>query len=162
MAGYIDIHESFADRPDVLAAGPLAGLLWVSGVAWCNRHSPALFIPGDRLGEVSPIARPRCHARRLVEVGLWQDEVQASADGFRVVDNGLFRLRGDQCERRRMTKALRKQILERDGHRCRLCDAESPLHIDHVLPISRGGRSLPSNLQVLCEHCNLTKGAKTT
>jgi hypothetical protein len=33
-------------------------------------------------------------------------------------------------------------------------------HIDHVLPRSRGGQNEISNLRILCERCNLSKGAK--
>lgn len=33
-------------------------------------------------------------------------------------------------------------------------------HIDHIIPIARGGMSIVENLQLLCEHCNQKKGAK--
>jgi 5-methylcytosine-specific restriction endonuclease McrA len=34
-------------------------------------------------------------------------------------------------------------------------------HVDHMLPISRGGSNGPENLQLLCQPCNNSKGAKT-
>lgn len=34
-------------------------------------------------------------------------------------------------------------------------------HVDHKTPISRGGSNWPRNLQLLCVHCNTSKGAKT-
>ena len=34
-------------------------------------------------------------------------------------------------------------------------------HVDHMLPISRGGSNGPKNLQLLCQPCNNSKGAKT-
>jgi len=33
-------------------------------------------------------------------------------------------------------------------------------HIDHVIPLARGGGNGPDNLQLLCPFCNLSKGAK--
>ena len=33
-------------------------------------------------------------------------------------------------------------------------------HVDHVMPIALGGSNWPSNLQLLCPRCNLTKNAK--
>lgn len=33
-------------------------------------------------------------------------------------------------------------------------------HVDHVVPISRGGSNWPSNLQLLCATCNCSKGTK--
>ena len=32
------------------------------------------------------------------------------------------------------------------------------LHVDHILPVSRGGKTVMSNLQTLCEDCNCGKG----
>ncbi len=33
-------------------------------------------------------------------------------------------------------------------------------HIDHILPLAKGGGSGPENIQLLCPRCNLTKHAK--
>jgi 5-methylcytosine-specific restriction endonuclease McrA len=33
-------------------------------------------------------------------------------------------------------------------------------HVDHIKPISLGGENWPSNLQILCPFCNMSKGAK--
>lgn len=34
-------------------------------------------------------------------------------------------------------------------------------HVDHKVPIIRGGSNWPSNLQLLCQPCNNSKGART-
>lgn len=45
--------------------------------------------------------------------------------------------------------------------RCNICLAELvKIHIDHIIPIARGGHTNPSNLQLLCPTCNLSKGIK--
>jgi 5-methylcytosine-specific restriction endonuclease McrA len=33
-------------------------------------------------------------------------------------------------------------------------------HVDHIIPLARGGTNWPSNLQCLCPFCNLSKSAK--
>ena len=56
---------------------------------------------------------------------------------------------------------IRYDILKRAGGRCELCGCsakERPLHVDHILPRSKGGKNDMTNLQALCERCNLAKG----
>jgi HNH endonuclease len=66
--------------------------------------------------------------------------------------------------RRRVTGAVgattRYEVLRRDRYTCRFCGVSAPdatLNIDHIVPRALGGRSVASNLQVLCEECNLGK-----
>jgi 5-methylcytosine-specific restriction endonuclease McrA len=37
---------------------------------------------------------------------------------------------------------------------------EVGLQIDHIIPVAKGGKSVSSNLRVLCNKCNASKGAK--
>ncbi len=60
-------------------------------------------------------------------------------------------------DRGRPWRRLRAQILTRDRYRCRAC-GEPAEHVDHVVPIARGGIDDPSNLEALCAACNLAKG----
>ena len=67
-------------------------------------------------------------------------------------------------ERAKLTNGLRFKILKRDNYRCQLCGATQldgiKLHIDHIFPVSKGGKTEESNLQVLCDSCNMGKSAK--
>jgi hypothetical protein len=66
----------------------------------------------------------------------------------------------------------RLEILERDKWTCQMCgirvhdrhtgnwNTPDKAHIDHIKPISKGGNSDPSNLQVLCRTCNQSKADK--
>jgi hypothetical protein len=51
---------------------------------------------------------------------------------------------------------IRRQVIERAGFRCEICNRQSAyFHIDHILPRSKGGTSELSNLRCLCPQCHL-------
>jgi len=58
---------------------------------------------------------------------------------------------------------LRFKVLQRDRFCCRHCGASPAkhqkveLHVDHILPWSKGGETVLENLQTLCSACNLGK-----
>lgn len=58
---------------------------------------------------------------------------------------------------------LRYHVLKRDRFACQSCGASPAitpgvtLHIDHVIPWSKGGETVLENLKTLCENCNLGK-----
>jgi 5-methylcytosine-specific restriction endonuclease McrA len=59
-------------------------------------------------------------------------------------------------------RRLRNIIIERDGQRCVYCGVDlelNEIHIDHVIPESKGGPTNIQNLQVTCRKCNTEKGA---
>jgi hypothetical protein len=61
---------------------------------------------------------------------------------------------------RAISKRTRVLLLQRDGYRCRFCGttaAEARLHVDHVMPRTRGGTDTLDNLATLCEDCNTGK-----
>ena len=66
-----------------------------------------------------------------------------------------------RVERGKVSNRLRFAIYARDGYRCKKCGARDRgdnLEIDHIIPISKGGKSNPDNLQTLCWKCNKAKG----
>lgn len=62
----------------------------------------------------------------------------------------------------KVTRAMRYDVLRRDNFHCVRCGRGKEdgvkLHVDHIVPVSRGGKSVMSNLQTLCEDCNCGKG----
>jgi 5-methylcytosine-specific restriction endonuclease McrA len=53
------------------------------------------------------------------------------------------------------------KILESQEFRCVYCKAnlrKVKRHIDHIVPLSRGGSCDRGNIQYLCAPCNLSKG----
>lgn len=66
--------------------------------------------------------------------------------------------------KREISDRLRFKILMRDGFTCKKC-GKSPmkeigveLHVDHINPWSKGGETVPENLETKCLQCNLGKG----
>ncbi len=55
-------------------------------------------------------------------------------------------------------------IFLRDDHTCQYCGTKQPpnqLTLDHILPQSRGGKSVWENLVTSCKRCNCKKGDRT-
>lgn len=63
-----------------------------------------------------------------------------------------------KVERARVSNKVRFAIYARDNYRCVKCGDTEDLEIDHIYPISKGGKSDLNNLQTLCHHCNYRKG----
>lgn len=58
-------------------------------------------------------------------------------------------------------------IYEELGGRCEYCgisiffEIPRDVHIDHIIPLSRGGTNWPDNLTLACRECNCSKSDKT-
>lgn len=68
--------------------------------------------------------------------------------------------------RREVPLGLRFNILQRDRYKCTIC-GRSPatsmtieLHVDHIVPFSKGGKTKEDNLRTLCNECNIGKSDK--
>jgi 5-methylcytosine-specific restriction endonuclease McrA len=54
----------------------------------------------------------------------------------------------------------KKNIMIRDRFKCQYCGATKELTIDHVIPVSRGGKTSFENCVAACKECNGKKGNK--
>jgi len=64
-----------------------------------------------------------------------------------------------------LPSALRQRLVEADDHRCAYCctsqaNSGSPMVVDHLLPLSKGGVTTFENLCFACYRCNLFKGSQ--
>ncbi len=66
----------------------------------------------------------------------------------------------DRFANRRVPDSMRAAVLMRDGGRCRKCRRAIKLEMDHIVPVSKGGKTEESNLQTLCQPCNRAKSRK--
>ena len=58
------------------------------------------------------------------------------------------------------SKNLREIVLKKYNSTCQECGSKDNLHIDHIIPYSKGGWTKEDNLTVLCSKCNYKKKDK--
>ena len=65
---------------------------------------------------------------------------------------------------------LQKGVFMRDKGRCQICGTDltkiltldNQENYDHIIPLESGGTNDPNNFQLTCEHCNKSKGHRST
>lgn len=66
-----------------------------------------------------------------------------------------------RAERIAISVRKRFEIFKRDNYSCQLCGARAEhgaaLHVDHRIPVAKGGANDDANLWTLCDRCNLGK-----
>ena len=60
---------------------------------------------------------------------------------------------------------LRKLVIRRAKNRCEYCQLsqkgqEATFHVDHIIPLASGGKTIAENLALACVSCSLRKGAR--
>lgn len=63
-----------------------------------------------------------------------------------------------------ISKRQRFEVFKRDTFRCQYCGRQPPavvLHVDHIIPSSKGGTDEYDNLVTACKDCNLGKSNRT-
>lgn len=93
------------------------------------------------------------------------EEVKAlMEESARIVRERNARQQQIKRERAKVTPGVRYDVFLRDHFRCVICgSAQSDgvkLHVDHIIPVSKGGTSDMSNLRTLCDRCNMGKRDK--
>jgi hypothetical protein len=87
--------------------------------------------------------------------------------GYYGVENYLKQFRYDNDKysstrklRKIITSKLRMEVHKKLGFKCLKCGSEEDIHLDHIIPDSKGGETSLDNLQPLCRKCNISKGIK--
>ena len=97
--------------------------------------------------------------RKLEHCKKWRDNNPEKVRQYKL--DALTRRRGGAG---RFTLSDVAQILSSQGNTCvgPKCgvDLKGGYHVDHIMPLILGGSNHPSNLQCLCQKCNLSKGGK--
>lgn len=90
------------------------------------------------------------------------DTIQAET-AYAVQDAPAIAVKPVHNTKREINLRLRFNVMRRDNFKCCICGATPAtnptieLHIDHIVPWSKGGETMLDNLQTLCSNCNLGK-----
>lgn len=63
-------------------------------------------------------------------------------------------------KRKQISTRKRFEVFKRDGFICQYCGSAPPsviLHVDHIIPVSKGGENDTDNFITSCSRCNLGK-----
>lgn len=89
-------------------------------------------------------------------------EIVRAIDSWDYTEGKPSKLRTKEMDQRRQfTPEERKAVLSKCHNRCACCGRQltvKTLTVDHMIPLSRGGKNEISNLAPLCESCNRMKG----
>jgi hypothetical protein len=58
---------------------------------------------------------------------------------------------------KKMRQIVRERILNKCNNKCVKCGSDEKLEVDHIIPLSIGGREDEDNMQILCKKCNRKK-----
>lgn len=85
--------------------------------------------------------------------------VAAAIEGTLRVAKRLALVPG-QRDTRSISQEVKAEVWQRDAGTCVECSESHYLEFDHIIPLSRGGATSATNLQILCRGCNRAKGAR--
>lgn len=101
---------------------------------------------------------------KISHPGIYEDEQNVKYGTRQLEDLPLYEIGKVAPDQE---KELRDRTFERarnkDGlYRCACCGATDSsrvfFQVDHIVPMNKGGKSIPENLQILCRKCNGVKG----
>ena len=109
--------------------------------------------------------RPAYHAYYGEEFGLCGVCAERVANLFNFAHSGRWLTypneMGARSLRIAMPAQIRWDILRAAKFTCQACgETARPMHIDHIIPLAKGGSNEIENLQCLCDRCNMAKGAR--
>ena len=101
---WVKIDDNFASHPKIVAAGPMAGWLYICGLTYSARYLTDGFIPAKQVRLLADIESPATVAAKLVECGLWEPV----DGGYMIHDYLKYNPSGVQVKRDREAAAARQ------------------------------------------------------
>lgn len=130
-----------------------------------SNGQPLQFMDGVRA--IKLLLRGRAEVANGLTGGpsFWDETINSTSHTFKLpAVLRLFTYVNKQRGLKHPPKFQKKVLFNRDGWSCQYCGISlgySSLSIDHVLPVSRGGKTSWKNCVAACTTCNYKKGNKT-
>ena len=159
-------HEPF------LRSGPAATGYWLATLAYLQHE-----MSEDGVLETSVLGMPlgvgRTRALKLCQILVTAGLFTAHARGYELLRYAEKNDTKEDFVRRRATQRqryipyqLRADVIKRDGRVCWLCGQpialDDSLDFDHIVPVSRGGKTQLDNLRPSHGRCNRRRGNRTS
>lgn len=124
--------------------------------AWISEMVDILFIDrmcGATCEQAANLAWGECHPDSPKNKGRSRDDPRRRLERERQARRrARMNIKGGEWLR------LRWLVFQRDGECCTYCGAtDTRFHVDHIVPVSRGGTNHIDNLCVACYECNSSK-----
>lgn len=178
---WFKVDDKLHAHPKWWALSPNAKALWTTAGSWASSYKTDGLIGANQLPILAPqvgltVGKMRSAAAELVAAGLW-----VTTDGgwafHNWTDFNPLRAQQDkeaaiERERKKIQNDpdLKTAIRVRDQDRCRYCGVEVNFaartgHLagryDHVIPVTKGGKTTMANVVVCCDFDNRRKYNKT-
>lgn len=101
---WVRIDDQLSDHPKIVAAGPDAAWLFITGLCYASRYLTDGFIPEAQVRRLSDIKNPGAAAKKLVSNGLW-DAVEG---GYMIHDYLEYNSPADKIKEQRQRNAERQ------------------------------------------------------
>jgi hypothetical protein len=120
------------------------------------------------------ISKAEYHAANKHEISkrgaIWreshQEELRAASRKYRQSNPEKFRINNNNREAKKrgnggkLSPDIIFRLLKIQGTKCAICKVnvkKTGYHLDHIVPVSRGGKNSDANVQITCPKCNLKK-----
>lgn len=120
-----------------------------------NRTKPRGWLPPSLMSRIANVTTWVRRLQRLCPIGAISQQVVKFDTNLLNDPNSLEYQQGELAG-----YEVREYLLEKWQRTCAYCGKKDvPLQIDHIHPLSQGGKHLISNLTLACDTCNKAKGS---
>lgn len=180
---WFKVDDKLHAHPKWWAASPNAKALWVTAGAWSGSYNTNGLILATQMPMLAPevgltLHKCRAAANELVVADMW--ELVDAPSGwlfhnwteFNPTRNQVEKVAAIEKERKKIQNDpdLKAAVRLRDQDLCRYCGEVVSFaartgnlagRYDHIIPVTKGGKSIVTNVVIACDSCNRRKYNKT-